>query len=72
MKPAFPSICRDCEKREVGCHSSCKDYLDAKEAYRVRGEEIRRANQGEIDAYICAKESVIKVRKHNHDRKDGR
>lgn len=69
MKPLFPSPCKGCEKREVGCHSSCKDYLDAKEAYRVRGEEIRRENQGKFDAYNYCKESTIKVMRHNHDRR---
>lgn len=69
MKPAFPSPCRDCEKREVGCHSSCEAYLEAKESYRARGETVIRDRQGSLDAYLYTKESIRKVMKKNHDRR---
>ena len=30
---SFSHCCKDCEKRFVGCHSTCKDYKDAKENF---------------------------------------
>ena len=72
MKPLFPSPCKDCEKRMVGCHSSCEAYLEAKEAYRAGGEAYRREHQGELDAYIYKKEATIKVMMHNHERRGRR
>jgi hypothetical protein len=69
MKPSFPSPCKGCEKRTVGCHSSCEAYQNAKEEHRVNNEVYRRENQGGLDAFIVKKDATIKVLKHNHDRK---
>ena len=38
MSVAYP--CKDCQKREVGCHSKCKGYLQ------------KREEQDAINAYI--------------------
>ncbi len=27
----IPAPCKDCEKRKIGCHSSCDDYLKFRE-----------------------------------------
>ena len=38
--------CKDCEKREVGCHSSCFDW----KAYRLKkDEEYQRTLQARIE-----------------------
>lgn len=42
--------CRDCERREVGCHSKCEDYL----AF-VKKNEIVKINR--------AKENIFLIRK---------
>lgn len=70
MNLTFPSPCKGCEKREVGCHSSCKAYLDAKEEHKVAVDAFHREHQGEIDAYNYIKESRERTIKHNRDRKD--
>ena len=57
------SVCHNCPDRAVGCHGSCKRYLDAKaENDRERAEKL--------DAYLKTKdldqvkfESVARVRK---------
>ena len=36
------NCCKDCTKRKVGCHGTCKDYKDwLKEHYRIK-EQARR------------------------------
>lgn len=32
--------CKDCEKREVGCHSNCKAYLEVKEYNEMIAEKM--------------------------------
>lgn len=32
------SCCKGCEKRSIGCHSSCEDYID----YREELEQIKQ------------------------------
>ena len=32
MKPKTP--CKDCERRELGCHANCQDYISFTEALR--------------------------------------
>lgn len=36
----FP--CKNCDKRSVNCHSSCKDYLKAKEAAEKEREHASK------------------------------
>lgn len=37
-----PSPCKDCEKREQGCHGKCQAYID----YRKKcDEDIKRRNK---------------------------
>lgn len=35
--------CKDCKKRDIGCHSNCKDYAD----YRARLEQAHKARANE-------------------------
>jgi hypothetical protein len=69
MSPTFPSICKDCTDRAVGCHSVCEKYKAAKEAYDAEVERVRQEHFGEIDAYNCAKSGTLRVMKQNHDRR---
>lgn len=36
--------CKDCQKRKVGCHSTCKEYLREKEA-RKKVKEKQNAEK---------------------------
>lgn len=69
MDLEFPSPCFGCEKREVGCHSSCKAYLDAKAYHKEQVDALHREIRGEVDAYNYIKESIAKTQRHNHDRR---
>ena len=44
--------CKGCEKRYVGCHSKCPDYLAFKKAHDALLEKMRK----EIDARVDADE----------------
>ena len=45
--------CFNCEKREVGCHSTCKDYIDYKKANSLELKELHKNNE-EIYFKICS------------------
>ena len=46
------TCCHDCQEREVGCHSTCKKYIEENEQYLKEREKIktekkqRSRNQG--------------------------
>lgn len=33
--------CKGCDKREIGCHSTCKDYISFKEEAEALREKIK-------------------------------
>ena len=35
------SVCRYCEKRHIGCHSTCKEYISECESRAVKSKELR-------------------------------
>ena len=47
-KPNAP--CKDCEFRQVGCHSTCELYKDY-ELAKIKYYEEREKNFAEIDRY---------------------
>ena len=64
--------CRDCEKRQVGCHSSCEEY----KAYAARLERIRAAKFEKnretrdwcLTRFVRVKEAALQ-KKQSHQRK---
>lgn len=53
--------CKGCEKRYVGCHSTCEEYKE----YRKGKDEEKQAkyNSREVEVYLARK--TIKKRKRN-------
>ena len=49
--------CLNCDKREIGCHSKCKDYKREKAEWEALQEKIRQSKdkKQEYDKYICYK-----------------
>ena len=41
------SPCHNCEKRVLGCHSSCEVYISYAEWARAKNERIRQAKRSE-------------------------
>ena len=41
--------CKDCERRTVGCHSTCEDYLEDKARWQETQRKIRIAKLAEED-----------------------
>lgn len=59
------NCCKDCESRELGCHSICIDYLIAKEKndkFNKEKHEYLNTNQW-TDKYIQYKRDVLNRRK---------
>ena len=44
------SSCKGCEKRKLGCHSTCEDYQNFKNRNKEISEE--RQQQKELDEYF--------------------
>lgn len=43
------TCCKDCQKRFVGCHSSCKEYLEQKAKWDKMNENRKRFNDEQTD-----------------------
>lgn len=35
------TCCHDCQEREIGCHSTCKKYIEENEQYLKEREKIK-------------------------------
>lgn len=58
--------CKDCEKRYVGCHSTCEDYIAEKKAdaeRKAKMETERKLNSSQIQKVIARKDAMIKRQK---------
>ena len=52
IKPTI-EVCKDCTEREIGCHATCKKYIDAKKEWEETKKKIyaERCRDVEYDAY---------------------
>ena len=41
--------CQGCDKRHVGCHSTCQEYIDWKSDREWKNEIARKKRQAEAD-----------------------
>jgi len=39
------TVCKDCKKRNPGCHSTCQDYISFKKDLEAFNESIRENNK---------------------------
>ena len=66
------NTCLNCEKRRVGCHSECPDYLQASAAHTAEREAIR-AEKLKQRGYVEYKFDIIKrMQKRENDRHQGK
>ena len=63
------AVCRDCELRTVGCHATCKAYIEARDAYSDAVKEINKKKYAAFDADQLKKETVQAIRKRKHVRR---
>lgn len=42
--------CKDCQKRHIGCHGSCTEYIAQAQAAREERERRRKEKKGENEA----------------------
>lgn len=45
-------VCKDCNKRKIGCHSVCEEYITEKEQRNRRSEIIKQARMREADLRV--------------------
>ena len=57
MRPK--GTCKDCTRREIGCHAFCEDY----KAFKEEMEKIQAARDKENEYYIL-KRDMSNVRRH--------
>lgn len=46
--------CKDCQRRTVGCHGTCEDYLEDKARWQEKQRKIRGVKKAEEDADSAA------------------
>lgn len=39
--------CKDCQDRHIGCHGTCKKYLDEVKAENEKKERLRKEKKGQ-------------------------
>ena len=62
--------CKDCQKREVGCHGSCEEYLESKQGRDRLIEQERQDKKGFIESWEMRKEGIERTKRKNHDRRE--
>lgn len=58
--------CKNCDKRYIGCHSTCREYIDWKTDRDRKNEIARKKRQAEaemIDAKVRACEKTRRKKK---------
>lgn len=53
--------CKDCTRREVGCHSSCEEYLQEKADYNKRKDEAYRKRKEIADQMNYTRSAVNRM-----------
>lgn len=44
------TCCKDCQKRHIGCHGSCPEYIAQAKAASAERERLRKQKKGENEA----------------------
>lgn len=53
--------CKDCTERQIGCHGSCKRYLDEVKAENEKKERLWKEKKGQNEADAVLHLSARKV-----------
>lgn len=67
--PPFPDICKGCARREVGCHSWCREFADTKAEYNTQKMRLVDAHKGESDLIGLRVESMERIKRKQRDRR---
>lgn len=59
------SCCKDCDKRYVGCHSECEDYILEKQDHDKKSEIIRSKRKA-YEEVVGAMYDFKQQRQKNH------
>lgn len=62
MVPAAP--CKDCEKREFGCHDRCPEYQQFKKEKLQYNLQVAKIKNSNVYFETKAKENASNKRKH--------
>ena len=61
--------CKDCTKRQLGCHSTCSDYIREKEEHDKTKSEIDRKRRADREMFYYGLEQKSKTLKLQRRRK---
>ncbi len=61
-------VCKDCIKRELGCHSTCEKYINAKKEWETEKNKIY-VEKGKTADYDNYHFEAVRKRKATKDRK---
>ena len=54
--------CKDCENREVGCHSKCEEYIEWKEELAELNKKIAKEKLADWQANRRTHEAIKRMR----------
>lgn len=63
VKLLFDDCCHRCEKRYVGCHSTCETYINAKREYAEKVELNRKIKQADKTVNDTLFQGVMRKKK---------
>lgn len=59
-------VCKDCERRYIGCHAECETYLAERAEHDKTAEIVKKNKTAECEVYSYKVEAIIKRRRREH------
>lgn len=59
-------VCKDCERRYIGCHAECETYLTERAEYDKTAEIVKKKKREELEIYGYKVDGIIKRRRKTH------
>lgn len=56
-------VCHLCDKRYIGCHSTCEDYLEWRQQFDEEKDYIRAMKKKDMETKTYAKESIAREKR---------
>lgn len=60
------TVCKDCVRRHVGCHTTCKEYIEEKSKFEERKKLIQNENRGRYELFEHRTKAINTALKRKH------
>lgn len=62
---AIKPPCKDCDRREIGCHSHCKEYKEYRRLIDARKEAEKSKKEADIICEEITVKRIIRTKKYH-------